>query len=84
MAIVSRLRLARLALTLFGLILMTAPGNGAERLTSRPRPALPKVKPIAVGDEVRTAPGERPMRPEFGCQIRQHIDEELWMFSRHG
>ena len=27
----------------------------------------------AIGIILRTAPGERPMRPEFGCRIQDHV-----------
>src|SRR5436190_23556549 len=33
--------------------------DGPERLTSRPRPTLPAVKPIAVGEEIQTGAGQR-------------------------
>jgi phage baseplate assembly protein W len=31
----------------------------------------------AIAIILRTAPGERPMRPEFGCTIHDHIFDEL-------
>src|SRR5262245_39011524 len=36
-----------------------APGSPPDRLTSRPKPAAPAVKPLAVGDELRTEAGQR-------------------------
>ena len=27
----------------------------------------------AIGIIIRTAPGERPMRPEFGCRLQDHV-----------
>jgi hypothetical protein len=45
---------------LFGLTLLTVrAADPGERLTSRPRAAAPQAKPAAVGDEVRTDPGQR-------------------------
>src|SRR5262249_22002893 len=42
------------------LLLLGAPaGAGTDRLTSRPRTAAPSVKPVAVGDALRTASGQR-------------------------
>jgi uncharacterized protein len=31
----------------------------------------------AIAIILRTAPGERPMRPEFGCTIHDHVFDEL-------
>src|SRR5438477_9222707 len=53
-------RTGRLALLAFLLACPTFRADGgAERLTSRPRPAAPAVKPLAVGTEVRTGTGQR-------------------------
>src|SRR5262245_21899442 len=40
-------------------LLSAAAGADPDRLTSRPRPGTPSVKPVAVGDELRTASGQR-------------------------
>lgn len=31
----------------------------------------------AIGVVLATAPGERPMRPEFGCRVHEHIFDQL-------
>ena len=44
---------------LVGTLILAAPAAAADRLTSKPRPTPPAVKPLAVGDEVRTGSGQR-------------------------
>src|SRR5262245_13490595 len=48
--------------TRFAVVVLAAslsPLEAADRLTSRPRPAAPADKPLAVGSSVRTRPGEQ-------------------------
>src|SRR5262245_51272017 len=53
-----RLRGTLALLTLAATVAVQA-DSPPERLTSRPRSAAPAVKPLAVGEEVRTEAGQR-------------------------
>ncbi len=57
--IAHRLPLTYLSLALLGLFLVTGSGSGADRLTSRPHLRQPEVKPLPVGEEVRTTGGQK-------------------------
>src|SRR5262245_26646429 len=62
----ARPRFGRLLLVAAGLLAVAlapaperAAADGPDRLTSRPRPPAPKATALAVGEEVRTAAGQR-------------------------